>query len=76
MSRFTAKAVIMSTTNHGDGQTIIAMNAGYANGENKQWAKYTPTLSVSMSVIDEIAAPFKPGKKVDITFEIEDGDNE
>jgi hypothetical protein len=43
--------------------------ANYANGANKEWAKYTPSLSFSMVVKPEIAAKFNIGDNYTLTLE-------
>jgi len=74
MSAMTAKAVISSVSEPSDGQQAITMTADYADGANKEWAKYTPGLSVSMTVLEEIVqhVNLRPGAKVTIKFKVEE----
>lgn len=67
----TAKAFLSGKTENGQGETHLAMTADYADGANKEWAKYTPSLSVNMTVLDEVAEKFgEYGQKIDIIFRI------
>lgn len=50
----TAKVVLQSAEQTPNG-TQLTFNADYADGRNKEWAKYTPTLSLQMVVKDEVA---------------------
>ena len=76
MSRITAKAVVNSVQEYKgtDGeidQVSIGMNADYSDGRNKEWAKYTPALSVNISVKPELAHLFPMGQAFTLTFEAE-----
>ena len=48
-------------------ETVLEFNANYTE-RNKEWAKYTPALSLRMQV-NETAAHFEEGKYYTITFE-------
>lgn len=70
MSAITAKVFLSGESSNGDGQTNLQFTADYADGANKEWAKYTPSLSLSMTVLDEVAEKFGPyGSKFTLTFE-------
>lgn len=70
MSAVTAKVFLSGKTPSGDGQTALSFTADYADGANKEWAKYTPALSLSMTVLDEVAEHFgEHGAKFTLTFE-------
>jgi hypothetical protein len=65
----TAKVFISSVTANGTGETTVYFTADYADGANKEWAKYTPNLSLSMTVLDEVAADWKFGDKFTLVFQ-------
>lgn len=65
----TAKITVQGKTSAGDGQTLLTFAPDYNDGRNKEWAKYTPALSLSMTVLDSVAEHFTPGKAYVLTFE-------
>lgn len=67
----TAKVKVYSIAKVSDGQKAISFNADYDDERNKEWAKYTPTLSLSMTVVDEVAAQFDVGQAYGLTFTLE-----
>lgn len=70
MAAITAKVFLSSKSPAGDGQTTLAFSADYADGANKEWAKYTPSLGITMVVLDEVAEQFgEYGAKFTLTFE-------
>lgn len=73
MSRkITAVATLESMADVGNEQQHLTFRAIYddsSNAINKEWAKYTPALSVSMVVIDSVAENFLVGKPYVLTFE-------
>lgn len=64
----TAKVRIYDRQPSGDGQTTLHFTADYADGANKEWAKYTPGLSLTMTVKDEVLSGFEQGSYT-LTFE-------
>lgn len=66
--QFTAKVFVSGEQSAGDGQTTLSFTADYADGANKEWAKYTPSLNVSMTVLDEVAEGINYGDKFDVVF--------
>jgi hypothetical protein len=52
-------------------QDRVAFNADYMDEEgreiNAEWARYTPALSISMSVRKDVR--FKPGQSYTLTFD-------
>lgn len=40
----------------------------YADGRNKEWAYATPSLSLAMSVIPQVAEKFEVGQAYTLTF--------
>lgn len=69
MSKTTAVATLYSKGNVSDGQVALAFSADYADERNKEWAKYTPGLSVNMTVIESVAEQFEQGGRYLLTFE-------
>lgn len=63
-----AKIFLSGKTAAGDGQTSLHFTADYADGANKEWAKYTPSLSIQMTVLDEVAADWEFGDHFDLVF--------
>jgi hypothetical protein len=50
-------------------QVTLYFGADYENGANKEWAKYTPSISVTMTVKPEIAERFNVGDKFTLIFD-------
>jgi hypothetical protein len=72
MSQITAVASLYTKGESSDGQTALAFGADYNDERNKEWAKYTPGLSVNMTVIDSVAEKFEQGGRYLLTFEKQD----
>lgn len=68
MAKITAVATLTSKQ-PGDGQTALSFHADYSDERNKEWARYTPGLSVSMHVIDSVAEKFEQGETYLLTFD-------
>ncbi len=49
--------------------TSLSFNAPYDRPENHVWSKYTPALSISMTVLNEIADGYAIGDEFLLTFE-------
>jgi hypothetical protein len=64
----TAKVAVTGKTEPVDGQVTLTFNADYANPANKEWAKYTPALSLQMSVLESVAEHFTRGQPFTLTF--------
>jgi len=69
MPKTTAAVTLYSKGEPSNGQTQLNFSADYDDKLNKEWAKYTPALSVSMTVIDPVAENFLQGKQYLLTFE-------
>jgi hypothetical protein len=53
-----------------DGQTQLTFTADYEDGRNKEWAKYTPALSLSFVVKNEVeAASYEEGQTFTVTLD-------
>lgn len=68
MSNITAKIKLNSKSESSDGQVQLNFGADYADERNKEWAKYTPGLSLTMTVLDEVADKFEQGAAYTLTF--------
>lgn len=69
----TTKAIVQSKQEYADSaggsSFTIKFSADYHNNEfNKQWAKYTPSLSFELNVIPLVADNFKVGQSFTVTF--------
>lgn len=71
MSKTTAVATLYTKEAKTDGQTFLAFSADYQDERNKEWAKYTPALSIQMHVLDSVAEQFEQGKNYLLTFEVQ-----
>lgn len=50
------------------GEQGIYFSADYDDGRNKEWAPFTPSLSISMTVKAEVAENFEVGQAYTLTF--------
>jgi hypothetical protein len=69
MNKTTAVATLQRKEDVGNEQTSLAFYADYNDERNKEWAKYTPGLSVQMTVKDSVAEQFEQGGRYLLTFE-------
>lgn len=69
MSKTTAVVTLHTKGESNAGQVPIAFSADYNDERNKEWAKYTPALSVQMHVIEAVAEQFEQGGRYLLTFE-------
>lgn len=60
----------LSNSTSGSKETGVELSFGanYANGANKEWAKYTPSLNFTMVVKPEVAAAFEIGGNYTVSF--------
>jgi len=65
----TAKVAVARKDSAGSGETDLVFSADYADGRNKEWAKYTPSLDLRMRVLDSVAEQFRPGQSFTLSFE-------
>lgn len=68
-SQITAVASLYTKGDVMDGQVALVFCADYADERNKAWAKYTPGLTVNMTVLDSVADQFEQGGRYLLTFE-------
>lgn len=73
MVNITAKIKVTSKSapQYGD-QVTLSFSPDYDDERNKEWAKFTPALSLSMTVKEEVAAHFAEGQAFTLTFTPED----
>ena len=64
----TAKIVCTAKTPAGDGQTRLGFSPDYLDGRNAEWAKYTPALGLTMTVLDQVATKIRQGQAVTLLF--------
>lgn len=55
--------------NENNDQVTLTFVPDYADDRNKEWAKYTPALSLSLSVLPEVAERFEEGAAYTLLFE-------
>lgn len=67
----TAKIKVTSKSPSGEGddrQVAVSFIADYADGRNKEWSRYTPSLSVSMTLKGAVADQFEVGDTFTLQF--------
>lgn len=67
----TAKIVCQTKQESGEGddrQAVVTFAPDYNDGRNKEWARWTPGLSLTMGLKGEVADRFEPGKPYTLTF--------
>ena len=70
----TAKIYCTAKTESGEGddrQAVVTFAPDYADGRNKEWSRYTPALSLSMTLRGSVADQFETSKAYTLTFEPE-----
>jgi len=71
----TAKIICSSKTENREGderQVLVTFTPDYADGRNKEWSLFTPSLSLSMTLKGVVADKFEPQKAYTLTFEPSD----
>jgi len=63
----TAKITVSGKTPQGT-QTLLTFMPDYQDGRNKEWAEATPSLSLSMNVLNSVAERFDVGQAWTLTF--------
>lgn len=75
MPNITAKITCYSKQERGEGEdrTVdVAFSADYADERNKEWARFTPGLNLTMGLRGSVADEFEVGKPYTLTFTPED----
>jgi len=71
----TAKIICNGKAESGEGdnrQANVSFHADYADGRNKEWARFTPGLSLTIGLRGPVADEFEVGKSYTLTFTPED----
>lgn len=66
--KITAVATLYTKGESADGQTPLSFSADYSDERNKEWAKYTPALTINMAVLDSVAENFEQGGRYILSF--------
>lgn len=70
MTQITAVARLRSKTEAAaGGYSVLAFDAAPNDERNKAWSKYTPSLSISMNVLNSVASQFELDANYTLTFE-------
>jgi hypothetical protein len=67
----TAKVIVATKTQVGEAegrQVTVAFTADYGDERNKEWALYTPALSLSMTLKGDVGDRFNPGDRFTLQF--------
>lgn len=68
----TAKVTCQGKTVQSEGtdseQVQLTFVPDYQDGRNKEWARFTPALSLTMTVLPEVAARFRQGAHYTLEF--------
>lgn len=65
----TAKVQVQVKEPVGEDEVRLHFVPDYADGRNKAWAKYTPGLSLTMTVLGSVGEQFNVGDAFTLTFE-------
>lgn len=75
----TAKVQVQSKTESGVGdqrQVVVMFTADYAGGRNNEWAMYTPSLQLTMTLKGAVADRFTCGQRFTLTFAADPAEGE
>jgi hypothetical protein len=64
----TAKIRLNTKSENGAGGATLSFGPDYQDGRNKEWATATPALSLSMTVVGDVADRFTEGDAYTLTF--------
>jgi hypothetical protein len=67
--RFTAKVKVQAKNNRTDVQTTVAFQPDYDAGRNAEWSEWTPAMSLSMTIKNELADRLEAGQTYTLTFD-------
>lgn len=71
----TAKVIVDRRSESGEGdnaQVSVGFIPDYAEGANKEWSLYTPSLNLTMTLKGSVADKFQLHKKFTLVFEDND----
>lgn len=70
MDRVSAKVKVSNVGAAQDGQCVVNFTADYDDERNKEWAKYTPALNITMTVLESVVEQhFRNGTAWTLLFE-------
>lgn len=58
MRKVTLRFYVQSLTEHAGGNWTVVMAPSYAHGANAEWAKYTPSGTITLNLSTEAAIDF------------------
>ncbi len=70
-SQVTAKVIVTGKNETGEGedrQATVSFAPDYQDGRNKEWARWTPGLSLTIGLKGEVADRFETGQAFLLTF--------
>lgn len=71
--QITAKVICQSKTPWAEDEVQLTFRAvADSDGTNKEWAKYTPVMSIESTMRGPVGDRFEPGKSYLLTFTPED----
>lgn len=71
MGNVTAKVMVSNKVETGvgeDRQATVTFVADYNDDRNREWARFTPSLSLAMTLRGEVADRFEAGQAFTLTF--------
>lgn len=69
MGKVTAVVKLYAKETKAPNGVFLAFNADYSNDQNKEWAKFTPSMNLGMTVKEEVADLFDFNETYLLTFE-------
>lgn len=70
----TAKVIVSTKLEQGEGedrQVVVTFRPDYDDDRNKEWSRYTPALSLSMTLKGTVADKFEVDDRYTLSFEPE-----
>jgi hypothetical protein len=70
----TAKVIVGTKLEQGEGedrQVVVTFRPDYDDDRNKEWSRYTPALSLSMTLKGTVADKFEVDDRYTLSFEPE-----
>jgi hypothetical protein len=70
----TAKVIVSTKLEQGEGedrQVAVTFRPDYDDDRNKEWSRYTPALSLSMTLKGTVADKFEVDNRYTLSFEPE-----
>lgn len=70
----TAKVVCTAKSEAGDDHQRLGFSPDYAEGANAEWAKATPSLSLSTVMLNQVAERFEVGTHITLLYTVDEID--